>query len=219
MSSIADQQLVLKNFQLQAQLDAQIQVNKKNEEMIAVYKKNEARAEGNISDLRIGAEHERGVLDGALADREYYRTKCNKKETEVESLEQRLEKQMEVATEIALLTPQEKDYLVKFVMFAVEKSIFQEDDPLTDIFKGRKARGWSTLDTSIIKLIIKALAFKDKFNLVIYHKFATKLKIQEDQRKAAAKRGLPVSAHSSPNPKKSPKMSKTDGEDFGNSSA
>jgi hypothetical protein len=206
MSSIADQQLVLKNVQLQAQLDAKVEIISKNEELIAVYKKIETRADA-------AAVEQHQVYMDKKSEADKYMINCNKLETEVASLKQ----QMEVATQIALLTPLEKDYLVKFVTYAADRNIFTENDPLSDLFKGRKARKWSTLDTSTIKVIIEALASEDaskeKFNLVIYHKFTTKVKAQDEHRKAAAKRG-PVFAHSSPNPKKS----KEEEEDSGDSS-
>lgn len=95
------------------------------------------------------------------------------------------EKMLDVAIEVSKMTPYEKDILVKFTLFAVEKNVFQQDHILTKIFKGRKARGWSTLDALIIKEIIEALAdpLYPNFSLEIVHKFAAKMKVQETKKK------------------------------------
>ncbi len=210
MSSDGDQQIVLKNAQLQAQLDAQIEINSKNEELIAAYKKSEARADA-------GAEHERAVYNRATSEVDFWKAEAKANKEKLEVMKKNKEKQMEVATAIALLTQAEKDYMARFVVFAADRNVFAEDDPLTNIFKGRKARGWSYLDTSIVQFIIEALASdNERFTLLIYHRFMAKLKAQEDARKAAMKRGLSGSAHSTPDPKK-PKADEVDGVDFGDS--
>ena len=235
MSSSTDQQhdLVLKNVQLQAELTAAVGCLREKDERIADLKEAMRETIENNKDLRTGAQDDRNDKNKARDDASFWMAEYNENKKRLEDEIDKKEKQMDVATAIALLTPSEKDYMAKFVVFAADRNVFAEDDPLTNIFKGRKARGWSYLDTSIVKFIIEALASpNERFTLLIYHRFMSKLKEQDERRKAAMKRGLPVSAHSSPDPKKpkadgvdfddsipDPKKSKTDGVDFGDSSA
>jgi hypothetical protein len=217
MSSSTDQQLVLKNVQLQAELTAAIGCMKEKDERISDLKEAMKETIGNNKDLRAGAQDDRDDKKKARDDASFWMAEYNENKKKLENLMDEKEKQMEVATAIALLLPSEKDYMAKFVVFAADRNVFAEDDPLTNIFKGRKARGWKDLDTSIVKFIIEALASpNERFTLLIYHRYMAKLKTQEEARKAAMKRGLPVSAHSSPDPKK-PKADEADGVDFGDS--
>jgi hypothetical protein len=88
------------------------------------------------------------------------------------------EKMLHVAIQVSKMTPYEKDMLVKFTSYAVEKNVFQQDHILTKTFKGREARGWSTFDASILKDIIEALVdpLYPTFSFEIFHKFAAKMK-------------------------------------------
>ena len=91
------------------------------------------------------------------------------------------EKMLDVAIQVSKMTPYEKDMLVKFTLFAVEKNVFQQDHILTKFFKRRKARGWSAFDASILKHIIEALVdpLYPTFSLEIFHNFAAKMKVMK----------------------------------------
>lgn len=105
---------------------------------------------------------------------------------------------LDVAIEVSMMTPYEKDMLVKFNLFVVEKNVFQQDHILTKIFKGRKDRGWSTLDASILKDIIEALAdpLYPKFSLEIFHKFAAKMKVMKVVEETKRKREISEARYS-----------------------
>lgn len=108
------------------------------------------------------------------------------------------EKMLDVAIAVSMMTPYEKDMLVKFNLFVVEKNVFQQDHILTKIFKGRKDRGWSTLGTSILKDIIEALAdpLYPKFSLEIFHKFAAKMKVMKVVEETKRKREISEARYS-----------------------
>jgi hypothetical protein len=214
MSDSTEQQIVLKNVQLEAELKAAIGCLKEKDERISDLKEAMKETIENNKDLRAGAQDDRNDKNKARDDASFWMAEYNENKKRLEDEIDKKEKQVDVATAIALLTQSEKDYMAKFVVFAADRNVFAEDDPLTNIFKGRKARGWSYLDTSIVKFIIEALASdNERFTLLIYHRYMAKVKAQDDARKAAMKRGLPGYAHSSPDPKKP----KADGVDFGDS--
>lgn len=100
---------------------------------------------------------------------------------------------LDIAIEVNKLTPYEQDMLVRFTHFAVEKDVFQQDHPLTNI-KGRKACGWSMLDVLVIKLILEALVdpLYHKFSLESFHKFAAKMKAADAKMKKKKPARYPV---------------------------
>lgn len=213
MSSTTDQQLVVQNNQLQAELTAAIGHMQEKDERIKEMKEAMKEIIVNNKELRAGVQDDRNDKNKARDGESKWMAKAEALQKDLKDEKDKKEKQMDVATAIALLEKQEKDYMVKFVVFSANRNVFEEDDPLTDIFKGRKARGWSSLDTSIVKFIIEALASpNERFTLLMYHKYMAKVKAEDDARRAAIKRGLPGSAHCSPDPKK-PKG----GVDFGDS--
>lgn len=204
MSSNTDQQLQV--VQLQAQLDAQIQVNASQTEMIALYKKNETRADAD-------ALHQHNVYNDKKSEHDYWKTECIEKEKEVKTLESKLA----VATAMHKYSQSDKDYMVRYIVWSAErKDIFlDEDHPLNNLAKGDKATAWAKLDTRTIKIIIDELASNDRFSLNIFDRWMPKMRARDAMQKArnaAMKRDLPVSAHSSPDPKK-PKADGADGVD------
>jgi hypothetical protein len=219
MSSTTDQQHVQlqnvlshQNVQLQTQLDAQMQVNASQIEMIALYKKNETRAD-------TAAVHQHNVYNDKKSDADYWKTEWTESEKKVKNLES----QLAVAAAMHKYSSPDKDYLVKYIVWSAERNdIFvDKNHPLNNLAKGEKATAWAKLDTQTIKIIIDELASNARFTLNIFDKWMPKWKARDAAQKAriaaqkaSMKRGLPVSAHSSPDPKKP----KADEEDFGDSS-
>jgi hypothetical protein len=213
MSSTTDQQHVQlqnvlshQNVQLQTQLDAQMQVNASQIEMIALYKKNETRAD-------TAAVHQHNVYNDKKSDADYWN-----EWTESEKKVKNLESQLAVAAAMHKYSSPDKDYLVKYIVWSAERNdIFvDKNHPLNNLAKGEKATAWAKLDTQTIKIIIDELASNARFTLNIFDKWMPKWKARIAAQKASMKRGLPVSAHSSPDPKK-PKAGEEDAVNFGDS--
>lgn len=79
---------------------------------------------------------------------------------------------LDVAIEVIKMPLFEKNLLIKFTLFALEKNVLPEDHPLTAVKRYHKNR-FSMLDSALVRHILCALAdpHYPRFSLEIFFKF------------------------------------------------
>ena len=194
--------LIAINVKLKADLEAQKKENLKNEKLIALYESNQI--------------FQRNVYDDKKSDADFWKKEWTTSDKKVKTLEG----QLDVAAAMHKYSSQEKDYLVKYIVFSAErKDIFlDENHPLKNLVKGEKPTAWGKLDTQTIKIIMDELASNARFTLNIFDKVMPLLKARDAEKKArdaaqkeAQKRGPPGSADMTDDLSTPPKRNKTKG--------